>query len=359
MNYHKPSETVVFTDQHFDPTPNPLMTSNYDSVLIAFSPTPSDGTETDQEDMDVDRHGTSPPHSANRPSGGEPRWLLGALDMYTSINITDRADEVHNMRTAPASHPGATMLIASNRGLLELCLKPDRVSDLSELHNLHSRYRNPEFLSADYHPSNTNIVFAGRRDGKFLRVDRRVPRHIVEGEHGAWETPSFGVRRREYQGPSSVAHLRALDDHQLLIAGPRSAMAIYDVRWMKTCAETGKHPQQQSQGPTTPVVRMHEYQNMPHIKFGLDVSMGLGGTGGGVVAVGQDNGTLGLFSVRTGQKLQAGDVDEIKLSPNQGEIIHAVQFETMPWHTEPSLFVGVGSVIKMYGFGTGHGDDDY
>lgn len=305
-------------------------------------------------DVDQQRHTFLPPHPSNRPPGGDPRWLLG--ERARCVECTLDNGDIFNVRVAPDPHPSSVMLLATSHGLLEFFTAtlahshPDFV-DLGPSH----KYQ--EVLSADYHPTNPNIVFAGRRDGTFFRVDRRSPDHMREGKHGEWETSGLGTGGpHTHHGPASVAHLRALDDHQILAAGPRSAMAVYDVRWMRTANSEAKHAR-----ATMPVVRMYEYANMPHIDIGLDVAMGIGGTGGGggVVAAGQDDGTVGLFSVWTGQKLRAGAIDRIKVSGHPHlSIVKALQFARMPWERETSLFVGEGNEVKKYSVGTGEGEDE-
>lgn len=359
LHYHKPSNRIIMTERYTDTDP-----ARDASGIITFSPKLNENVAADTQDVGVDQnHRFFPPHPSNRSLGGEPRWLLGECDVYEQYTLDGRIGDVINARVAPASHPNSLMLLATNRGLLEYFAESNvhchcpRFLDMGPSHN------GREVLSADYHPTNPNIVFAGRRDGKFFRVDRRTPHRRHEGGHGEWETASFSTGQYAYHGPSSVAHLRALDDHQLLAAGPTSAMAVYDVRWMKTIEDSGdghakgKRPQQRSLSATTPVVRMYEYTNMPHIDIGLDVAMHIGGTGGGIVAAGQDDGTVGLFSVRTGQKLRAGDIDRIKLPESQG-IVKAIEFAQMPWEGEMSLFVGVGGMVKKYSVGTGEGDDE-
>lgn len=332
------------------------------SGVVTFSPKLSDDVDTDHQDVGTDRHSELPADPPHRPLGGEPRWLLGECDVYNHYRLDDRVADVHSVSVAPASHPNSLMLLATNSGLLEFYQESDDHCHCPRFIDMGPQHRNREVLSADFHPTNPNIVFAGRRDGKFFRIDRRTPDRRAEGEHGDWKTSSLTTGQDVYHGPSSVAHLRALDDHQLLAAGPTSSMAVYDVRWMKKVTDNnwdhkGKRPQQRGQGTTIPVVRMYEYTNMPHIDIGLDLAMNLGGTGGGVVAAGQDDGTVGLFSVRTGQKLRAGDIDRIKLSERQG-VIKAIQFAAMPWEREMSLFIGVGSVVKKYSVGAGEEEDE-
>lgn len=372
LNYHKPSHTMVMADRRFrgynrnfgDPR------RNLPSVCT-FAPTLRDESDADQADVDMDWGLLTMPPPSDRPRGEAPSWLLGETEVYEQFELDERAADVYSTRVAPAAHSGSLMLLATKRGLLELYTGVEDGCCCPKFIDMGPKYRDHEVLSGDYHPTNPNIVFAGRRDGRFFRIDRRTADRTTEGEHGEWKASSFSTGRYQYRGPASVAHLRALDEHQILAAGPTSAMAVYDVRWMQSIAGNnnnstagkGKQPQQQQQqqqqpdyGKTTPVVRMHEYKNTPHIDIGLDVAMGIGGNGGGVIAAAQDDGTLALFSLRTGKKLRAGDVDAIR-APNQG-IIKAIQFATMPWEKEPSLFVGAGAFVRKYGFGTGKNEDE-
>lgn len=358
LHYHKPSHNIIMTSRYASGLPHHEQNDPGPSFsgIVTFAPELNDGIDTEQQHVGTDQPQRLPADPPSRPLGEEPRWLIGECDVYQHYRLEGRISDVNSVRVAPASHPRSLMLLATNRGLLEFYQESQEQCDCPRFIDLGPQHGVREVLSADFHPTNPNIVFAGRRDGKFFRIDRRMPDHRVEGEHGDWETSRTGQR-----GPSSVAHLRALDDHQLLAAGPTSSMAVYDVRWLKKATDAawdhkGKRSHQRSRNTTTPVVRMYEYTNMPHIDIGLDVAMNIGETGGGIVAAGQDDGTVGLFSVRTGQKLKAGDINKIKLSERQG-VVKALQFAAMPWERETSLFVGVGSVVKKYSVGAGDEED--
>lgn len=126
-------------------------------------------------------------------------------------------------------------------------------------------------------------------------------------------------------------------------------MAVYDMRWMDGVGRRGKDAR--------PLVRMYEYQNQSHMHIGLDVLQNVaGGAGGGVVAAGMDDGTVGLFSLRTGKKLPAGALGGLKVP--DGGVVKSLQWEKMPWERDTSLWVGAGAMLKKYTYGVNKGEED-
>lgn len=277
-----------------------------------------------------------PPQTKDRPHdhaflhepGPHPAWLLGPAGASTSLSLTlPRPNTlIHAARLSPASSSSTmSALLATNRGLM-------RITDCQDFRVLeypgHDRAAG-DVLAADWHPTNDNIVFAGTRDDAFFRIDQRA------GPGGRGECDRFRHR-------SSVAHLRAVDEHRLLAAGPRGAMAVYDVRWMRGGGRR----------ETAPVV-MYRYRNAARVDVGLDVAPI---AGGGVVAAGMDDGAVGVFSLRTGRRLRAGGVDGLRVE--EGAVVKALQWEAMPWEKDPSLWVGCGSVVRKFSFGLDEGEDE-
>ncbi|KAG6014837.1 hypothetical protein E4U41_004743 [Claviceps citrina] len=66
----------------------------------------------------------------------------------------------------------------------------------------------------------------------------------------------------------------------------------------------------------------------------------------GVVAAGQDDGTVQLFSLRTGRTLRSPAVDVRTDAP-----IKALQFGHMPGEKMPSLWVGEGDAVRKFSLG--------
>ncbi|KAK7748075.1 hypothetical protein SLS53_001327 [Cytospora paraplurivora] len=337
MAYHKSSNSVIIAALSPSGSNGAIQ-----SQVCIFHPRPSEGLIEDRDSLWYYRQ---------EFGGRKPAWLLGACEHRLLFTSPVRGLTINSVRTFSKSPPGhLDGLLATSHGIMRL----DGDNGTEDL-----RWVTPEVLgrnynhnmprhvfSVDYHPSSPGHVFyAGCRDGRIHRIDMRVPlRHDSD-----WDW---------WRHRSAVAHVRCLDDNQILAAGPINAMAIYDVRWgsRRGPRSGGNSAQEASQ----PVVRFPGYKNNAHVKIGLDVTHDVGGVGGlgcgGVVAAGLDDGTVGVFSLRTGRRLGAGDVDDArKLRATAGGVVKAIQFEKMPWERETSLFVGVGDVVKKFSFGV---DDD-
>ncbi|KAK7755929.1 hypothetical protein SLS62_002216 [Diatrype stigma] len=228
--------------------------------------------------------------------------------------------------------------------------------------------------------------------------------------------------------PSPITHIRSLNEHQVLVAGLRDRMVIYDLRFLgsknsyrhnNSSSSNNNHASHHNStkwlhsprnnnstnngngngnsnpnpnpNPNTnntsyaanvalPLLTFPSYRNGAHINIGLDVSSDADvGAGPGIAAAAHDDGTVALYSLRSGNRLRAplspaspspssssstalpdgGDgmlgIDRIR-SPRGP--IQALQFQTFPRDRNPSLFVGVQSSVNVYSFGTGDGGDD-
>lgn len=375
ISYHQASHTMIVTST----TTNDLDGGSRSQINL-FHPRRSDVLEEgDWEGVSVQRYG-----------GRRPTWLLGETDAYISYAPSVRGLTIHATRTRPPSTSGSSgidALIATSHGIM--CLRGTAGGDISWVtpqppspqrprQHQHQRQhqrgggdggtRPPprDVFSIDYHP-NPHVCYAGCRDAKVLRVDTRAPPSSGAG----WDSP-FSHR-------SSAAHVRCLDDHHILVAGPRSAMAIYDTRWAKPRRSGGggnyknynSHDSGRNSNAAQPVVEFPGYNNEAHVRIGLDVTHDAGGVGGvggggggGVVAAALGDGTVGVFSLRTGRRLRAGDVDDPRVlrAPGAGRgggVVKALQFQRLPWEKEASLFAGVGPVVRKFTFGVGDGEDEW
>lgn len=301
--------------------------------------------------------------------GRRPTWLLGDTDSYMSYNMAGINLTMHSVRTCPTSASGSGLdaLIATSQGIMSIggpraggevswvTPKPTGTARPRSGRNHHQGDAVGDVFSVDYHPSSPRVCFAGCRSAKVLRVDTRAPNSSSSGLESAF-------RHR-----SSAAHVRCLDDHRVLVAGPRSAMAIYDTRWAKPRRSGGGGGNYQGHSSKTPqpVVEFPGYNNEAHVKIGLDVTHDAGGIagggGGGVVAAALGDGSVGVFSLRTGRRLRAGDVDDPRVlrAPGEGGVVKALQFQRLPWEKEASLFAGVGPVVRKFTFDVGDGEDEW
>lgn len=235
-----------------------------------------------------------------------------------------------------------------------------------------------EIYSLDFHRQNpADVIIAGGLSRHICLIDMRC----AERE---WMTSYI-------QHTSSVAHVKSISEYEVLAAGPMNAMAIYDVRFDRYCNHVpdtagcgDHHPYPHMRGGygsnkdtpslygsarrgraagartampvrvSMPVVQFPEYKNGPHLRqIGFDVLHGRDNAGVGIVAVAHDDGTVGLFSLRSGRKLRSPGIDAIRL-PGIGNIVKSLMFQTLPGDVHPSLFVGQGSVVKKYSFGMGY-----
>lgn len=326
IDYHKASHKVLLTGS----SPGTHQRSGArQATVILFSPPLS---------SDYAGH----PH-ANEP-GPHPSWLLGENHTQMILTYPNPALAIRTARLAPPSHGGSglTALLATSDGLLRLTdgdrpfeaiLPPEQTPRDGPKPPLR------DVLAVDWHPASPAIVFAGARDGKFFRVDTRAG--VDHWGRDGWEW---------FRHRSSVAHLRAVGDHQLLATGPRGAMAVYDQRWLEGGRRRGKEAR--------PVVRMSGYANAARLDLGLDIAT-VGGGMGEVVAAGLDDGTIGIFSLRTGKKLRAGAVDDpATMKLTDGDVVKCLQWEKMPWERDPSLWVGAGSEVRKFSFGLDEGEDE-
>lgn len=270
-------------------------------------------------------------HDFTNEPAPHPAWLLGEAQGLLSITLPRPHLELRHSRTQPDAHGETNFhaLIATNRGPLKIV-----GSDFAWMGprnpEPHHHYPDSPYdcLSVDWHPTNPNMVYAGGRNGKFFHRDMRGP---DRGNGWNW-----------YRHRSSVAHIRGLDDFQILTAGPRSAMAIYDIRRLVP----GRRKE------AAPVCTMHDYINEAHIDIGLDVAKLHGGES--VVAAASSSGTVQVFSLRTGDKLRAGALDNLS---TPGSVSKCLQWETMPGEKDPSLWVSVGTSVKKYSFGLDERED--
>lgn len=173
-----------------------------------------------------------------------------------------------------------------------------------------------EIFDQDFQQSNHNVLLAGGRQPRLWITDLRTP-----------ESEWTHVRHA-----SSVAHVRSVSPHQVLVAGLEGCMALYDMRFF------GRRP-----NGAAPLLGFPAYRNEAHFHTGWDVSPELG-----AVAAAQDDGTVKLFSLRSGRALRSRAVEGVRTDTP----VRALMFQTMPREKAPSLFVGEGPSLKKYSFGT-------
>ncbi|MCJ1276180.1 hypothetical protein MMC21_003985 [Puttea exsequens] len=121
-----------------------------------------------------------------------------------------------------------------------------------------------------------NIVLNGFRDGTVRLWDTRA-------------TGMDAVSTRVKHG-SCVAHVRAINEHVIVVAGMHNRLCTYDLRFL--------HAQEQYAGTTRPWLQFQGYQNWDMgVKLGFDVSQGL-------IAAATDLRRVKIFDVSSGAELR-------------------------------------------------------
>ncbi|KAM7206241.1 WD repeat-containing protein 21 [Rhypophila sp. PSN 637] len=306
----------------------------------------------------------------------QPAWRLGIGTPVTCIHKDDPypavSKTIHTLRSAPACS-SVTAVVGTNLGILKL--HGDNLSWLTRCppskkhlpHPAHSRGsgrnrgrggRGAPFGNSSHQRGTNKIDNEEARPlhGEVLSLDflAQNPAEVILAAGRSNDICLLDMRCSEHQGMGasyirhkcSVAHVRSVGDYGVLAAGPRSSMAMYDVRFN---SYRRNHDTDPTPVGANPVVTFPEYSNEAHmLEIGLDVSDRKDG-GLGIVAAAQDNGTVALFSLKSGKKLRSSVVDGIQLSA--AGRVKSLMFQTLPSDRHTSLFVGEGTTIKKYSFG--------
>ncbi|KAK4102597.1 hypothetical protein N658DRAFT_495313 [Parathielavia hyrcaniae] len=315
----------------------------------------------------IKRYAPQPPHT-DIPS---PAFLVDSAAHFTLFDSTlgaSTASTIHALQ--PAAHGSSLTCIAgTDQGIIKLQdNKLDWFTPRPRPSQRHKQGRpdptqppwQGDILSVDFaHHNPTEVILAGTRSSHVCLLDMRVP--VRE-----WTTRSNAFRH-----VSSIAHVRSVGPHEVLAAGPRNAMAIYDIRFLqqapppppppppplppspwqthKTKQDHHHHHRQTWHGNATrPIVEFPSYRNAAHIHTGLDVLAEPGYGSRGIVAAAHDDATVGLYSLRDGARIPGGAVDSIGAAA--GTVVRSIMWATLPGDRHPGLFVGEGPCVKKYSF---------
>lgn len=118
-----------------------------------------------------------------------------------------------------------------------------------------------------------------------------------------WDVRSRGLEAisRPFVHGSVINHVRKVDDNRILVVGIEHQMAVYDLRFLKAGRKKG-------QEVTDPFVRFLGYKNKD--RGGLDVGCDVW-RDGGLVAVGMEDESVGIFELGTGGEMDAGRGGEL------------------------------------------------
>ncbi len=195
-----------------------------------------------------------------------------------------------------------------------------------------SKHVPQEVFDQDFQTGNHNVLLAGGRQPRLWTTDLRAP----------------AAQWRSVPHASSITHLRSISEHQVLVAGLRSSMATYDLRFL--AREKPEPAGGRSSSSSTPVLRFEGYRNEAHVHTGWDVSVEMG-----LAAAAQDDGTVKLFSLKSGRRLTGGGaLGRVRADTP----IRALMFQRMPRERMPSLWVGEGPMLRKFSLGVGDVGDE-
>ncbi|KAH6848374.1 hypothetical protein B0I37DRAFT_432636 [Chaetomium sp. MPI-CAGE-AT-0009] len=346
------------------------------------------------------------------PSEPGPAWVIEGeeegLQARDALLSDGSATAIHALQPAPAGSR-LTCIAGTNAGVVQL--RDDKLTWLTpppppprQRNRRGSRGAGVaapwqgDVLSVDFLQQNpTEVIVAGTRSGQVCVLDVRVPAR------------EWSVQSNTFRHVSSAAHVRSVGDYGVLAAGPYSAMALYDVRFLRQRQQHQQQQQQQPQqhrnrhhhppnpnanaetNPTRPIITFPHYRNDDNIHAGLDV-LTAAGYGGGIVAAAHTNDVataaaaaatptlmwqqqqrrqntntnsnplarraaandddggprygVVLHSLRDGTRVAGGEVDGIRAPA----VVKSLMWQTLPGDRHPSLFVGEGASINKYSF---------
>lgn len=247
---------------------------------------------------------------------------------------------VHRSAPAPASSD-LFCALATNHGIVTVASnehmsihEPTATTDQknsSKRRSVHP-FSPKEVLDVDFQKNNHNVVLAGGRSPRLWVSDLRAP-------EAQW---SF------IKHSSSVARLRSVNEHQVVVSGLQHSMALYDLRYAPVLSSPPSGPPR-AKGWFKPLLTFPSYRNEAHIHVGFDVCPELG-----AVAAAQDDGTVGIFSLASGRKMRCEAMETATMKRKGGQPIRALMFtEGQESERTPSLWVGEGMGIVKYAFGIG------
>lgn len=162
-----------------------------------------------------------------------------------------------------------------------------------------------DVFALEFMSNEPSVLMSGGRNGILNITDLRVP--------------DFGQQPDMIKHQSSITHIKQLDTHRIIVAGLKSSLCQYDLRFRK--------------GPkrTRSILQYPKYQNTASIRIGFDVDVE-----SGVVAAAQEHDVshppLQLFSLHGGHTLPSS--------------LSLIGKEKADYHTWPPLYSPTQSLIE-------------
>ncbi|KAI1376128.1 hypothetical protein F4677DRAFT_420368 [Hypoxylon crocopeplum] len=218
-------------------------------------------------------------------------------------------------------------VVGTNKGLAALS-SDDRMRWVTPVNDT---FR--DIFAVDMHPEQP-VVFFGGRPGTLFKADMRC-------RFDSWD---------KVQLRNSIAHLRQINEYQVLAAGVNNMLSVFDLRYCPHYPALDSTLKATSIEKATPVLTIPGYKNAAHLDIGLDYNRDTG-----VLATAHDDGKVALYSVRSGRRLLSQAVNSVR--SEAGPIPH-IQFYSFPGDNMPSLILGEKGTIEVYSFDTSDPDEE-
>ncbi|RDW71306.1 hypothetical protein BP6252_07869 [Coleophoma cylindrospora] len=219
---------------------------------------------------------------------------------------------VYSSAAAPASS-SLLFAIGTSHGVLQV----DKTSQdvrwitpkFSESAKMADQVASPrDVFALEFLRNDPSVLLSGGRKGILGITDLRVP--------------IFDARADTIQHPSSITHIRQINDHAIIVAGLNSSLCHYDLRFRKVQtpaepawrAKSTRQTQVNNVSYTAPILQYHDYHNPSLIPIGFDIDVE-----SGLVAAAQqsqtglDVGCVHLYSLRTGNLLRSMPGDKMEV----------------------------------------------
>lgn len=199
-----------------------------------------------------------------------------------------------------------------------------------------------DIFAVDFLADNPSILLSGGRRGVLSLTDLRIPMSSAKPD--------------TITHPSSITHIRQIDQHRLIVSGLNSNLAQYDLRFRRT-RNLRPTPEQRTKAksklnlrPTTAILTYPDYQNSASHQAGFDIDLEAG-----IVAAAQEadefTPAVQLFSLHGGYKLASPLANGFQAKGDEDLLVKCLRFARDSDSGMKSLYVGQKKVIQRYAWG--------
>ncbi|KAH7370751.1 hypothetical protein BKA65DRAFT_23918 [Rhexocercosporidium sp. MPI-PUGE-AT-0058] len=201
--------------------------------------------------------------------------------------------------------------------------------------------RPDDIFAVEFLSDTPSVLLSGGRRGILNITDLRLPMPPCDND--------------TITHPSSITHIRQLDQHRLIVSGLNSSLCQYDLRFRRTDpSSTGPTPRapkiRQNKKPTRPILTYPAYHNTASHQAGFDIDLEAG-----IVAAAQESDefhpSVQLFSLHGGHKLDSPHAFGFQYKNDATWLVKCLRFARDTDSGMKSLYVGQRPVVQRYAWG--------